>query len=168
MLGKCKSKIRLGLDLDFVFHRPPSSCHQRLNQLKLPSSQERSVDPLDFLVPVQHQLRHRLPGPPALLQQPDSSPRRKSVCGPEPWGEVWLARVKINVRTWTYIKWLEANAHFVCLFVHVGKKKRDEFATCYFESASLSATFIPPRVCPSLWQPIKERVGWEWDRPVLG
>lgn len=120
MFGKCKSKIRHRLDLDFVFHSLPSSFHQCLNQLKLPYPQERSVDPLDFLVPVQHQLRHRLPGPPALLQQPDSSPRRKSVCGTEPWGEVWLTRVKINVHTRTYIK-LEANAHFVCLQLAISK-----------------------------------------------
>lgn len=52
------------------------------------SLQERSLDPLDFLVSLQHQLWHRLPSAPALLQQPDPAPRRTSVRGPEPRGEV--------------------------------------------------------------------------------
>lgn len=67
-----------------------SSSTCTLQHLVSPSAQERSLDPLDVLVPLQHQLRHRLPGPPALLQQPDASPRRTSVCGPEPRGEVRL------------------------------------------------------------------------------
>lgn len=53
-----------------------------------PCLQERSLDSLDLLGSLQHQLRHRLPSPPALLQQPDTAPRRPSVRGPEPRGEV--------------------------------------------------------------------------------
>lgn len=52
------------------------------------SVQERSLDPLDFLVSLQHQLWHRLPSASALLQQPDPAARRTSVRGPEPRGEV--------------------------------------------------------------------------------
>lgn len=90
--------------------------------------QERRLDPLVLLEPVQQQLRNRLRGAAALVQQPGAASRRPGLRGPESRGEVGLGLFSIAVTR--HCKPRGAAPQRVCFFRLTGCATRRSPARC--------------------------------------